>query len=127
MGYKWSIYISGQDNGATDDGAADATTTTFAGTRPTGSGTPREKKRKNTEQEKKESEAENAKRERSTSLLNALNRVGQRKEEEDKDTKFCKYICAQLQMMTANDRNEAHMQIFQVIMNITMNSEEERT
>jgi hypothetical protein len=83
--------------------------------------TPKGRKRKNAEKE--ETENEKAKRERSISLISAINRVGEIKE--DEDTMFCTYICAQMQKMTPKDRNEAHAQIFQTIMNITMGREEE--
>jgi hypothetical protein len=93
-------------------GEAPASATTTATTRPTGG----KAKRKKTDKEKKEEEDE-AKKARSATLLAAMDRVGQAKE--DADSKFCDYLCELLRALSPSDRTEAHMQLFQVVMNFS--------
>jgi hypothetical protein len=113
-----SLSISGHvDAAASLDGGAPATTTataTATAMRPTGG----KAKRKKSDKEKKEDkELEEAKKARSSTLLAAMDRVGQVKE--DEDSKLCDYLCEVLLKLSPGDRTEAHMQLFQVVMNFS--------
>jgi hypothetical protein len=86
-------------------------------TRPSPAAAPKGKKKKKTDKNEDKAELEEAKRARSSTLLAAMDRVGQRKE--DADSKFCEYLCELLRTLSPSDRTEAHMQLFQVAMNFS--------
>ena len=72
----------------------------------------RKKKRKASGEE---SERDKARQQRHESLVGAMDRIGQK---QDEDQLFCNYVAEKLRQMTVQERDEAHGKIFEVVRDI---------